>query len=248
MFKVRTRLVAFIGDEEKYPCHMQHMVGDEIIFDGERYIGRLCPDVWPLLTPKVTALHQAGPRYIEPFYYYPFWYAPPSVKDASRKKYDGLGFAPVLKTHKEAAYHMANLAPPRAYEWPPCHERIVGKGVSVVCPDPRTAAVFALEAFDLSDKGFDVPFFRRQMTILDRVLKKQGVARERILDEFSREEREAIYPPLVAEMLIPLMEELEIIGYIQMKEGEAFVTEKGEARLKEFTVSLTAEEKHALKV
>ncbi|RJR41076.1 MAG: hypothetical protein C4576_18695, partial [Desulfobacteraceae bacterium] len=107
MFQVKATLVAFLGDEEKYPCHMQHRIGDEIVFDGERYIGRLCPDVWPLLTPKAAALHQAGPRYRESFYYYPFWYAPPSLRDPSMKKYDGLGFRNVFETHVEPRYHMA---------------------------------------------------------------------------------------------------------------------------------------------
>jgi uncharacterized repeat protein (TIGR04076 family) len=85
MFKVKATLVSFMGDEEKYPCHFGHNIGDEIIFDGEKYIGRLCPGVWPILTPKVSALHQAGPRYVEPLFYYPFWYAPPSVKDPAKK-------------------------------------------------------------------------------------------------------------------------------------------------------------------
>jgi hypothetical protein len=33
---------------------------------------------------------------------------------------------------------------------------------------------FKLEAFDLADKGYALPFFRRMMTILDKVLKKRG--------------------------------------------------------------------------
>jgi uncharacterized repeat protein (TIGR04076 family) len=248
MFQVKATLVAFIGDEEKYPCHMQHKIGDEIVFDGERYIGRLCPDVWPLLAPKVCALHQAGPRYVEPHYYYPFWYAPPSVRDVSRKVFDGLGFKSVLKTHLEPQYHMANLAPPNAWKWPPHPERTVAQQVAVTCPDPRTAAVFQLEAFDLSEKGFDVPFFRRQMTILDRVLKNPGIPRNQILDQFSKQEREEIYPPLVMELMIPLIEELELLGYMEIKDGNAVVTEKGKTKLCDFRSSLSPEEREALEV
>ncbi len=248
MFQVKATLVAFLGDEEKYPCHMQHKIGDEIVFDGEKYIGRLCPDVWPLLTPKATALHQAGPRYKEPYYYYPFWYAPPSVRDASKKVYDGLGFRNVLQTHVEPRYHMAHLVPPGAFKWPPHPERTVAQQIAVTCPDPRTAAVFLLEAFDLSEKGFDVPFFRRQMSILDRVLKKQGIPRNDILDQFSMQEREEIYPPLVMELMIPLIEELEIIGYMEIKDGNTFVTEKGKAKLRHFKSGLLPEERKALGV
>jgi uncharacterized repeat protein (TIGR04076 family) len=248
MFKVKATLVAFLGDEEKYPCHMQHKIGDEIIFDGECYTGRLCPDVWPILTPKVSSLHQAGPRYVEPPYYYPFWYAPPSVHDASKKKYDGLGFKNVFQTHIEPPYHMANLAPPNAYTWPPHPERTVMKDIGVVCPDIRTAALFVLEAFDLSEKGFDTPWFRRQMSILDRVLKKQGIPEDCIVNEFSREEREGIYPPLVSEIVYPLDDELVLMGYMERKDGNAFVTPKGEAKLKEFVKSLSYEEREALKM
>lgn len=248
MFKVKATLVGFMGDEEKYPCHMQHKVGDEIIFDGEKYVGRLCPDVWPILTPKVSALRQAGPRFVEPFFYYPFWYAPPSVKDPTRKKYDGLGFANVLKTHIEPRFHMANLSPPNAFKWPPHAERTIAKEITVTCPDLRTAAVFVLEAFDLSDKGYDVPHFRRQMVILHKVLKKQGIPVASIVNEFSKEEREGIYPSLTLELLLPLNDELELMGYIERKNGIVFVTKKGEAKLKEFKKNLTTEEREALKL
>jgi uncharacterized repeat protein (TIGR04076 family) len=248
MFKVSIKLTAFLGDQEKYPCHMQHKVGDEVIFDGERYEGRLCPDVWPLIAPKVSALYQAGPRYVEPAHYCPFWYAPPSVDDESKKVYDGLGFRPVLSTHVEPRYHMANLAPPGAFKWPPQAPGTVMKEVGVACPDPRTVAVFVLEAFDLADKGYIVPFFRRQMTILDRVLRKPGIPEEDILHAFSTEEREQIYPPLVRELLFPLNDELVLMGYLVRKDGAVFVTERGAAKLDEFRKSLTAEERKALKL
>jgi uncharacterized repeat protein (TIGR04076 family) len=248
MFKVKVVLKAFLGDEDKYPCHMQHRVGDEIIFDGERYIGRLCPDVWPLIVPKVTSLHQAGPRHIESPYYYPFWYAPPSVHDPAMKVYDGLGFRPVLSTHKEPQYHMANLAPPNAYKWPPHPERTVMKEIGVVCPDIRTAALFVLEAFDLAEKGFDTPFFRRQMTILNCVLGKPGIPEEGILQEFSRKERDEIYPPLSLEILSPLNDELVLMSYLERRDSGLFVTDKGLTKLEEFKKTLTPEERRALKL
>jgi uncharacterized repeat protein (TIGR04076 family) len=248
MFKVRIRLVAFMGDEKKYPCHMQHKVGDEVIFDGERYEGRLCPDVWPLIAPKVNALFQAGPRYVEPAHYYPFWYAPPSVDDESRKVYDGLGYRPVLSTHVEPQYHMANLAPPGAFKWPPQQPGTVLKEVGVACPDPRTIAVFVLEAFDLADKGYIVPFFRRQMAIVDRISKQQGTAEVDILKSFSAEEREDIYPPLVPEILPSLTDELVLMGYLERKDGAVFVTGKGAAKLDAFKRTLTDRERAALRM
>lgn len=247
-YQVKATLVAFMGDRSKYPCHMCHEVGDEIIFDGESYFGRLCPDVWPLLAAKVSALHQAGPKFVEPVSYYPFWYAPPSVYDPAMKKYDGLGFANVMQTHHEPQYHMANLTPPNAFIWPPHPERSVAKDITIICPDIRTAAVFKLEAFDLSEKGFDTPYYRRQMVILDRVARKQGIPVDAILAEFSQEEREKIYPPLVIEMLLPLMEELELMGYLVITNGTAFVTEKGMVKLAYFKDDLSDEERTLLKV
>lgn len=247
-FQVKATLITFMGDREKYPCHMCHEVGDEILFDGESYTGRLCPDVWPMLAAKVAALHQAGPRYVEPHAYYPFWYAPPSVYDPTMKKYDGLGFANVLQTHSEPRYHMANLSPPDAFKWPPHPARTVAREITIVCPDIRTAAVFKLEAFDLSEKGFDTPYFRRQMAILDRVLIKPGIAVSELLAEFSQEEKEKIYPPLVIELLIPLVEELELVEYLKTREGNAVVTEKGKMRLDRFKAGLSEEERALLRL
>jgi len=60
VFQVKATVVAFLGNEEVYPCHFKHKIGDEVIFDGESYHGRLCPDVWSRIVPKVEAMHQAG--------------------------------------------------------------------------------------------------------------------------------------------------------------------------------------------
>ena len=109
MFQIKATVVGFLGDEERYPCHFQHKVGDEFIFDGEKFIGRICPHVTPILIPRMMPLYAAGPRFVSPGYYYPFWYAPVSVSDPNQKKYDGLGFRNVLKTITEDKFHMRNL-------------------------------------------------------------------------------------------------------------------------------------------
>jgi uncharacterized repeat protein (TIGR04076 family) len=248
VFKVKATVTDFLGNQDRYPCHFGHEIGDEVIFDGEKYIGKMCPDLWPLVVPKVALLHQAGPRYVEPFYYYPFWYASLSVKDPSKKKYDGLGYRPVLKMYKEPKYHMANLFFPHAFEWPPHKERIVNKEVTVMCPDIRTAMVLKLEAFDISDVGFSPPYFRRQMSILSKVLAKPRIDVEKIPNEFSKEQIYEIYPPLVREMLLPLVEELELFDYLEIKDGKATITKKGQKKLKEFIASLPTEEREALKL
>lgn len=248
MFKVKATLIEFLGDPVKYPCHFQHKIGDEVIFDGEKYIGRLCSDLWPLIVPKVNSLWEAGPRYIPSEYYLPFWYAATSIDDPSKKPLDGMGWKNVLETRTEPLYHMANLKPPHAYEWPPYPEKKVCRDITVTCHDLRTAPTFLLEAFDLSDKGVSIPYFRRQMSILDRVLKRPEIYIDKILNEFSKEEIEGIYPALSLQLIVPLIEELQILDYLGVENQKAHITSKGEAKLKEFKSSLTDEEIRALKI
>jgi len=249
-FKIKATVVGFLGDEEKYPCHFQYKKGDEFIYDGETFIGRICPSVASLLIPKMMPLHAAGPRFIPPTaYHYPFWYAPVSVKDPSLKKYDGLGFRNILETAVEPPYHMANMTPSNAFKWPPHPERTVARDAGmVICPDIRTSTALKIEALDLSDKGYDVPYFRRQMVILDRMLKKQGIRTDKILNEFSEKEIEEIYPALSQIMVDCLNEELEIMGYLEIKDGKASVTDKGQKKLEGFKAGLSAQDREALKV
>jgi uncharacterized repeat protein (TIGR04076 family) len=247
-FKVKTTLIGFLGNTKRYPCHFNHKVGDEVIFDGEKYIGRLCPDVWPLVVPRVAAIFAAGPRYFEPIYYSPFWYAPLGSVDPNMKKYDGLGFKNVLETIKEPPYCMTHLVPPNSFKWPPHKERTVAKDIIVICPDARTSTAFKLEAFDLADKGYALPFFRRMMTILDKVLKKQGIKTDKIIDEYSKKQREEIYPALSPQIMVPLLEELVLMKYLNIKKGKAVVTPKGEAKLKNFKTNLSSKEREALEI
>jgi len=246
MFKVKATLVEFLGDPVKYPCHFQHKIGDEVIFDGEKYTGRLCSDLWPLIVPKVNTLWEAGPRYIPSEYYLPFWYAPTSIDDPSKKPFDGMGWRNVLKTQTEPLYHMGNLKPPHAYEWPPYSSRTVCRDITVTCHDLRTAPVFVLEAFDLSDKGVSVPYYRRQMSILNKVLNRPEIQVDKILNEFSRDEIEGIYPALSQQLLVPLIEELQVLDYLVIADQKARVTDKGEAKLNDFKSTLSDEEKMAL--
>jgi uncharacterized repeat protein (TIGR04076 family) len=234
MFKVKAIVVAFLGNEELYPCHMGHKVGDEVIFDGESYSGRLCPDVWPLIATKVSALHQAGPRYVEWASYYPFWYCPPSFADPSKKKYDGLGYRCNLNTILPPPHDMANLVPPDSFRWPPHDTRDILTTATVTCPDSRTSMVVKLEAFDLSEKGFDTPFFRRQMAMLLKLQTKGNLQADGILATFTKSQIEDIYPPLSAILAQMLLEELALMGYVAIQDGTASITAKGNDKLRDF--------------
>ena len=245
MFKVKATVVGFLGDNVKYPCHMRHKVGDEVIFDGGSYHGRLCPDVWPLLAPKVYALYMAGPRYIEPASYYSFWYCPPSADDPAQKVNDGWGFRNVLKTHVPPQYNMATLMPATGFNWPAHNKRDVAKDVTIICTDTRTAVVFKVEAFDICDGGYGIPYFRRQMAILHKILRKGKVASGKIFDEFTKKQNEEIYPAMSPIAVDILAEELELMGYLKISNGIASITKKGEKKLADFKASLPAKELQA---
>ncbi len=247
MFKVKVTVIDFLGDKEKYPCHHGYQPGDEFIFDGESFSGTVCPSLLPLVAPKILELHAAGPRYRDTMYYYPFLYSPVSVVDPSMKKYDGIGFRNVLETYTEPKYHMANLAS-SGFRWPPPKERTVKKDITIICPDYRTSVKVKLEAFDLSDKGRNIPYFRREMVIMHKVLNKPGIRAEKILGEFTKKESEGIYPALSPIMVQALAEELELMGYLTVRGGKAAVTAKGKGKLAEFKAGLTKEEKKALGV
>jgi uncharacterized repeat protein (TIGR04076 family) len=248
MFKVKATVVGFLGNIERYPCHFGHKVGDEVIWDGEKFIGRLCGSVWPALIPKVNALWSAGPRYVEPAYYYPFWYASLSESDPGQKKYDGLGFKNVLKTIVEPPSHLAHLQPPDAFKWPPHGERTIAKDIMVTCPDTRSSMVMKVEAFDLADKGYDIPYFRRQMSILSKVSQKPGINVDKILNEFSKKQIEEIYPPLAPMLVQCLVEELELMAFLEIQNGKASITKKGQKKLEEFKASIPAEERKLLEL
>jgi len=248
MFQVKATVIDFGGDEEKYPCHFQHKIGDEFIYDGEKYIGRICPGLSAVLVPKMIRVYAAGPRMVpEPMVYFPFWYAPVSRRDAGKKKFDGIGFRNVLHTEIEPKGSVASLQPAHAFQWPPCNERIVGLDTSIVtCADTRTLVTMKVEAFDLAEKGDSTPYFRREMAILHKVSSRPGIRVTQILREFTREQIEGIYPALSPIMVRALSEELELMGYLEIKRGKATVTPKGEAKLNAFKKRLTAGEKKAL--
>jgi hypothetical protein len=246
MFKVKATLVRFAGDEERYPCHFGYKIGDEIIYDGENFIGRVCLQILPLLNKHIPPLYAAGPRYINPASYLPYFYAPLSSKAPDQKRSDGLGFKIVKENIIEPKYHMANFKSPNAFKWPVHDKRDINIEIMGRCDDLRTAATFKFEAFDLCDRGDAVPYFRKQMLILDRVLNNPGVPSAKILGLFSKEHQEEIYPGLNPVLVEVLVEELELIGFLDIRDGKASVTKNGELKLDDFKASLSAEERTIL--
>jgi ribosomal protein S19E (S16A) len=67
-----------------------------------------------------------------------------------------------------------------------------------------------------------------------------------VLGEFSAEEIEGIYPALSPIMVRVLIEELELMGYVEIDDGKVVVTARGEAKLDGFKGCLSKEERDAL--
>ena len=244
-YKVRCKLVSFTGDPDRFPCHFDYHIGDSFTYDGEKFEGRVCNGLLKNMASVIWDTIFFGPGKETKFLYL---YSGLSARDPSMKKYDGIGFRNVLKTIVPPPYDMANLTPPNAFVWPPHGERTVAKDVTVICPDSRTSMLMKLEAFDLADKGHALPYFRRMMTILNKVMKNQGIKADKIIDEFSKEQRDGIYPALSPQLMAPLTEELDLMNYLNIEDGKASVTEKGAAKLESFKSSLSAEEREALKL
>ena len=246
MFQVKATLVEFLGDEQKYPCHFSHNVGDEFVFDGEHFHGRLCPHVITVLMPKMEAMYDAGPRYVQPPYYSPFWYAPLSARDASMKDYDGVGWRALPEDIPEPPYSLKALLPRGAFAYPTASQRNIVKDVMVLCPDVRTSALFRVEAFDLAERGEASPYFRKQMAILEVVRKNDGIGVEDVRDKLSSAHREKIYPLAAPVLIVALTEELEVMGYVRVEGGRLHITPAGEAKIEAFKKGVTDDVKKAL--
>jgi uncharacterized repeat protein (TIGR04076 family) len=152
--------IGFQGDPVRYPCHAMLNIGDEVIWDGAELKGAMCADSMPQIVNAIVTLQATGPRFTSPGFYNLFWYSVNSDFDKGKAKYDGNGFTPINREYEEPPHHVRDLLPPGGFTWPPSKERVVAKDVCVMCADPRTAAVFKLEAFDLATAGYHLPYTR----------------------------------------------------------------------------------------
>lgn len=224
-WKVKATCVKILGNTERYPCQFGHQVGDEVIFDGDTMIGRMCPDLLLLAYPHVHRMHYMGPRYRDTRHYAVWLYQGGKRIDPSMKKYDGIGFKPVLEPYNEPQYHMAYASPQWGFPGTgPKAQKRVDLPVMVRCPDAAVFVTFKFEAFALVDIGRGLPYYRRQMSIMDKVKAKPGIPVNKILDEFTKWEREEIYPPLMGNAMVEtLLEELELAGYAEVRGRKAYV-------------------------
>jgi hypothetical protein len=236
MFKSRATVVGFAGKPDKYPCHFRYQIGDEVVFDGEKIIGRICPHVMPKLVEAFKDLFESGGRHKDgesPGSYQPFWHSPLSLLDPAGKITDGVGFRPTLERPEEGYRFVVDES---LFDVPPNGVFFIGKGteknpIMVTCVDPKTLAQFRVEAIDLA-----------------RIAARPGVAMDKIINEFTREEAANIYPTLGQRMVAVLVGELELLRYVTVTDGKVTITPAGRKKLASFKKTLTAEEKKALRV
>jgi uncharacterized repeat protein (TIGR04076 family) len=257
MFKVKATVIGFDEDEKRHPCHFRYKIGDEIIWDGEKFIGRICPSILRPFTEKVSILYNSGGRHREgetPNSYTPFLHSPFSVYDPAYKIYDGVGFRPTLERPEQNYKFIPDVT---LFDNIPGLKLLGGPGTGIrkkevlVCGDSHTHMRMELEAIDLVNFGDGLPYSRRTFSILNKISQKPGIAVNKIINEFEDKERDEIYPTLGQNLIWTLVGELAILDYIKLedgREGKATITEAGKKRLKNFKDTLSAEEKKALRM
>jgi hypothetical protein len=215
-FKVRFKMIEFMGDVEHFPCHFDYKIGDEITFDGAEFKGRICHGLLYYMAPVLRAVMFTGNTTIEKNL---FRYSGLSAKDLSRKKYDGIGFRPLTGPLPGSAERLLKYMPHKRPTKPV-------KGWGFACIDCRTSAFFVAEPVDIASGGDCLPYYRREMNILEKVKKQPGITAKQLLASYSKKEREEIYPPLTL-MNVPLiLDELAQVGYIELRKGKAYPGER----------------------
>ncbi len=216
MFKVRCKLIRFEKDETKHPCHFNYKVGDEFFYDGVNFTGRICPGLLASMMPIIWNVYLVGNRHSESI---PYRYRGRDARDPEMTKYDGAGFRPL----KETPEWLAERA-----EEPFWYDERTGrsKGSHFLCGDHRTLAHFRCEPVDLSDSEYAQPFYRRGIAVLEKIESEPGIRTEELLGRFTPFEREEIAPKLTPVFLGVLLEALEDVKYIEVRDGRAYPTGK----------------------
>lgn len=211
-FKVRAKLLGFMNDVEKFPCHFDYKIGEEFTYDGERIEGRICPGVLLTMVPTIWHTFFSGKRAYERII---FKYSGLSVKDPSMKKYDGIGFRPLKEAPRGAGGRAQIVVSP---ERPTSLKGSAG----FACADCRTSAYFLVEPIDIASGGYTLPYYKREMDILGKIKNEPGMTAEEILKKFTDWEREEIYPPLAPVNVRLMLDELAEVDYIELRDGKAY--------------------------
>ena len=94
-----------------------------------------------------------------------------------------------------------------------------GRGWYFACPDIKTQAFFIVEPFGLVE---GTAFYKKEMSIVEKVKQEPGMTANQILKKFSKQEREQTFPPLHPTLVDVMLEELADADYIELKSGKAY--------------------------
>ena len=211
-FKVKGKLIGFMNDVDRFPCHFDYKIGEEFTYDGETIEGRICPGVLLTMVPTVWQTFFTGKRAYERII---FKYSGLSLKDESMKQYDGIGFRPLKEAPEGSGGRSGIVVSP---EIP---TGLKGGG-SFACADCRTSAYFSVEPIDLATGGYTVPYYRREMSILEKIKAEPGLTVEDILSKYTDFERYEVYPPLNPVNVSLMLDELAEVDYIELRDGRAY--------------------------
>ena len=216
MFKVRCRLISFMADEEKFPCHFNYKIGDEFYYDGVYFTGRICPGLFASMMPVIHGVYLLGHKYSENVFYR---YRGPDQRDPSMARYDGAGFRPSRNPVEAFPGSMGEVM---------TNDPVNGKarGAHFLCGDERTLAHFACEPVDLSDSDYAQPFYRKGIAVLEKIEAEPGIHTSQILDRLTPFVREEVGPVITPVFLDVLLDALSDMAYIDLRDGRAYATGK----------------------
>jgi len=217
MYKVKCKLIEFVRDENAHPCHFNYKIGDEIYYDGVYFTGRICPSLLPAMMPIVNGVYLLGHKFTETIAYR---YRGADVRDPEMEKYDGAGFRPAIQPDNAGT---GGKMDGKLGESSPSGR---SRGHHFLCGDQRTLAHFSCEPVDLSDSDYAQPFYRREIAILEIIESEPGIKTCDIFDKFTDFQKNNISPRLTPVLIDVLLEALEDMGYINIKDGKAYATGK----------------------
>ena len=212
MYKVKCTLIEFLGDEGKYPCHFNYKIGDEIYYDGVTISGKICHGIIATMMPVINGVFLLGHKYTEPL---AVRYRGADARDPGMEEYTGAGFRPIDPSERPPGESAQNLPKPLS---PAGRSR----GHHFICSDSRTLAHFYCEPCDLSDSEYVQPFYRRAIAILEKIEAEPGIDTSEILDRFTEYQKNGIAPRLTPAFASVLLEALEDMDYINVKDGKAY--------------------------
>ena len=215
MFKVKCKVIAFKGDEKMFPCHFGYKLGDEFYYDGVYFTGKVCPGILSAMMPAIHGVYMLGQKYFENIMYR---YRGVDAHDPSMAKYDGIGFRPWSSVKTGVPEPIA-----KALTMMPKTEKSKGGG-HFVCGDTRTLVEFSCEPCDISDADYALPFYRRAVSVLEKIETEPGIKTDAILDKFTDFQRDNISPPLTPILIQVLLEALSDMNYIEIRDGRAYAT------------------------